>query len=285
MKLPEELQFIANARSVQKTTDARMDGRVCVVTGATSGVGREAAHWLARGGAHTVLVCRNPEKARAVQQEMQQAYGTQVDIIQADFARLADVRRAAAMLLAEYPRIDVLLNNAGIHNSGPFETVPLARQQAIVDVNVKGVLNGCHAAFPYLRDTVGACVVNMSSASAIYGQPSLAVYSATKFAVRGLTEALDLEWQAHGIRVVDVMPLFVQTAMVQGMDAKAIGKLGVNLGPEDVAATIYDAAVHVPLLPRVHRVVGRQAQLFYKTAGLAPDWLARLINRYVAGNH
>ncbi|NMB67258.1 MAG: SDR family oxidoreductase [Chloroflexi bacterium] len=117
MKLPEELQFIANARSVQKTTDARMDGRVCVVTGATSGVGREAAHWLARGGAHTVLVCRNPEKARAVQQEMQQAYGTQVDVIQADFARLADVRRAAAMLLAEYPRIDVLINNAGIHNT------------------------------------------------------------------------------------------------------------------------------------------------------------------------
>lgn len=117
MKLPEELQFIANARSVQKTTVARMDGRVCVITGATSGVGLEAAHWLARGGAHTVLVCRNAEKARAVQQELQQAYRTRVDIIQADFARLADVRRAAATLLAEYPRIDVLINNAGIHNT------------------------------------------------------------------------------------------------------------------------------------------------------------------------
>jgi len=117
MKLPEELQFIANARSVQKTTAARMDGRVCVITGATSGVGLEAAHWLARGGAHSVLVCRNAEKARAVQQELQQAYGTRVDVVQADFARLVDVRRAAATLLAEYPRIDVLINNAGIHNT------------------------------------------------------------------------------------------------------------------------------------------------------------------------
>lgn len=202
-----------------------------------------------------------------------------------DVTDAAQWQDALATFVQRAGRLDVLLNNAGILASGPFETVPLARQQAIVDVNVKGVLNGCHAAFPYLRDTPGACVINMSSASAIYGQPSLAVYSATKFAVRGLTEALDLEWQAHGIRVLDVMPLFVQTAMVQDMDAKAIGKLGVNLGPEDVAATIYDAAVHVPLLPRVHRVVGRQAKLFYKTAGLAPDWLARLINRYVAANH
>jgi len=117
MKLPEELQFIANARSAQKTTAARLDGRVCVITGATSGVGLETAHWLARGGAHTVLVCRNAEKARAVQRELQQTCGTRVDVIQADFARLAEVRRAAATLLAEYPRIDVLINNAGIHNT------------------------------------------------------------------------------------------------------------------------------------------------------------------------
>ena len=70
MKLPEELQFIANARMPQKTTDARMDGRVCVVTGATSGVGLAAAQRLARGGAHLVIVCRNGEKAAAVQAEL-----------------------------------------------------------------------------------------------------------------------------------------------------------------------------------------------------------------------
>lgn len=182
-------------------------------------------------------------------------------------------------------RLDVLFNNAGILSSGPFESIPQARLKAIVDVNVTGVINGCHAAFPFLRATKGACVVNMSSASAIYGQPSLAVYSSTKFAVRGLTEALDLEWRPHGIRVMDMMPLFVQTAMVQDMDAKAIGRLGVKLGAEDVARGVYDAVTDQSLLPRVHRLVGSQVKFFYKMAGLMPDWLARLVNEQIAKNH
>ena len=83
----------------------------------------------------------------------------------------------------------------------------------MVDVNVKGVVFGCHAALPHLRRTPGSVVVNVSSASALYGQPGLAVYSATKSAVCALTEALELEWRPHGVRVVDVLPLFVRTAM------------------------------------------------------------------------
>lgn len=117
MKLPEELQFIANARMVQKTTDSRMDGRVCVITGATSGVGYQAARWLAQGGAHNVIVCRNGEKARKVKTELEGGFGTQVDVIQADFSDLAEVREAAQTLLDRYPRIDVLINNAGVHNT------------------------------------------------------------------------------------------------------------------------------------------------------------------------
>jgi len=115
MKLPEELQFIANARMPQKTTDARMDGRVCIVTGATSGVGLAAAQRLARGGAQLVIVCRNGEKAAAVQAELAREYGTQTDVVLADFSQLADVRAAAATILDRYPRIDVLINNAGVH--------------------------------------------------------------------------------------------------------------------------------------------------------------------------
>jgi NAD(P)-dependent dehydrogenase (short-subunit alcohol dehydrogenase family) len=115
MKIPEELQFMVNARKVQKTTDARMDGRICVVTGATSGVGYQTAKHLAQGGAHLVIVCRNLDKAARVKHELESTYGTPVDIIQADFSRLAEVRKAAALLLTNYPRIDVLINNAGVH--------------------------------------------------------------------------------------------------------------------------------------------------------------------------
>ena len=92
MKLPEELQFIANARMVQKTTDVRMDGRVCVITGATSGVGYQAAKRLAQGGARVVTVCRNRERATRIQKELKREYDAQVDVLQADFSRLLDVR-------------------------------------------------------------------------------------------------------------------------------------------------------------------------------------------------
>lgn len=117
MKLPEELQFIANARMPQKNTDARLDGRVCVLSGATSGVGYHAARHLAQGGAHLVLVCRNIEKASSVRDELKRDYDTQVEIIQADFSRLDDVRRAASVILENHPRLDVLINNAGLHNT------------------------------------------------------------------------------------------------------------------------------------------------------------------------
>jgi NAD(P)-dependent dehydrogenase (short-subunit alcohol dehydrogenase family) len=117
MKLPEELRFIENARLPQKTTQARMDGKLCVLTGATSGVGYHAAKRLAQGGASLVLVCRNLHKAAQVQAELQHAYGNQVDVLQADFSCLEEVRSVASVILASYPHIDVLINNAGLHNT------------------------------------------------------------------------------------------------------------------------------------------------------------------------
>lgn len=117
MKLPEEIQFLANARMPQKTTEARMDGKVCVITGATSGVGYQAAKRLAMGGAHLVLVCRNIEKGSTVQEELTRDHGVRVDLIQADFSRFEDVRTSASAILKAYPRLDVLINNAGLHNT------------------------------------------------------------------------------------------------------------------------------------------------------------------------
>jgi len=115
MQLPEELQFIANARKVQKTTDSRLDGRICIITGATSGVGYQVARRFAQGGAHLVIVCRNSDKAARVKEELKHDYDAQVDIALADFSRLAEVRKAAGTILDKFPHIDVLINNAGVH--------------------------------------------------------------------------------------------------------------------------------------------------------------------------
>ena len=117
MRLPEELQFIANARMPQKTTDARLDGCTCVITGATSGVGNAAAKRLARAGAHLVMVCRNAEKAANVQRVLEREHAAQADVIVADLRRLADVRDAGAAILDRYPRVDLLINSAGVHHT------------------------------------------------------------------------------------------------------------------------------------------------------------------------
>lgn len=117
MKLPEELQFMANARMPQKSTTARMDGKVCVVTGATSGVGYHTAKRLAQGGADIVMVCRNQQKALDVQEELQQQYPVKIDVVQADFSNFSDVRKAAETINNYYPKLDVLINNAGVHHT------------------------------------------------------------------------------------------------------------------------------------------------------------------------
>jgi retinol dehydrogenase-13 len=117
MRLPEELQFIANARKPQKTTPARMDGRVCIVTGATSGVGYQAAKRLAEGGAQLVTVCRDAQKAKRVATDLKADYGVPVEVTVADFSKLDDVVKTAEKILQHYPHIDVLVNNAGLHNT------------------------------------------------------------------------------------------------------------------------------------------------------------------------
>ena len=100
----------------QKTTSARMDGKLCVITGATSGVGLAAVHRLARGGANIVMVCRNAAKAHKLQEELQRDYKIQADYFIADFERLVEVRRASEFIALKYRKINVLVNNAGIFN-------------------------------------------------------------------------------------------------------------------------------------------------------------------------
>jgi NAD(P)-dependent dehydrogenase (short-subunit alcohol dehydrogenase family) len=116
-KLPDQLIFMKNGKAIQKKSTALMTGKVCVITGATSGVGLEASKRLAEGGAHIVMVCRNREKAELICTELQAAYKVPIDIVTADFSDLDQVHRAADVILRTYPRIDVLINSAGLHST------------------------------------------------------------------------------------------------------------------------------------------------------------------------
>ena len=256
-----------------------------MVTGAAAGIGRATAErfhaagfWVGaydvdEAGLATLAAELGPERLVTGRLDVTDAAGW---------------RSALEGLTAESGGVlDVLVNNAGVLASGPFEEIDLDRQQRMVAINVGGVLNGCHTAYPFLTGADDARIVNLCSASAIYGQAELATYSATKFAVRGLTEALDLEWGPRGIRLVALWPLFVATGMVDGMDIGSTRSLGVRLTADDVAAAVVAAATDVPRLPLphgVHRPVGAQARALFATAQLAPSWALRLVNRRVTGH-
>lgn len=181
-------------------------------------------------------------------------------------------------------QLNLLVNNAGILQSGLFTEIPLAAQQRTVEVNVIGTLNGCYSAYPYLRVTPDARVINLASASAMYGQPELATYSATKFAVRGLTEALDIEWAHDDITVSALWPLFVATAMTTDMDTASTRSLGIRLTADDVATDVLHLAEAKPgRLRSPHHAVGRQATALMALSSVAPTRVMRLINKRIAG--
>ena len=130
---PDELKFLANRNAPQKAFTENMAGKVCVITGATSGVGLEAAKSLASHGASLVLIVRSASKAEAVREEIRKKWQVPVSIILADFTDLDHVRRAAADVIRDYPRIDVLINCAGMHSTR--RTVTPAGHETVFCVN------------------------------------------------------------------------------------------------------------------------------------------------------
>lgn len=252
---------------------------VAVVTGAANGIGRAVVEHLLRDGWFVVALDVDTDALETLPTS-RSLRTDRLDVT--DETQWHDA-------LAGFDRLDLLVNNAGLLSSGPFTETPGNRHRAIVEVNVLGVINGALAAFPLLARTPYSAMVNLASASAMYGQPDLATYSATKFAVRGLTEALDLEWAEHDIRVLDLWPLFVQTGMVEGLQATSGDRLGINLTPEDVAATLTKAVAQVRSrsaggrLKNPHIPVGRRAWALTALSQVSPHWANRLITKLVAG--
>jgi NADP-dependent 3-hydroxy acid dehydrogenase YdfG len=259
--------------------------KTVVITGATAGIGRATALQFDRAGYRVGAYGRNPAALEALRAEL--GPDAVVDTLDVRDAGQWDTRLKD---LADRSggQLDVLVNNAGVLSSGRFAELALAEQQSIVDINIGGTMTGCHVAHPYLEATPGAQVINVCSASAIYGQAELAAYSASKFAIRGLTEALDLEWAEDGIRVCAVWPLFVATDMVANVDTASTRSLGVNLTADDVARDIVAIAQRKPALPLPHGVhfpIGRQAKALFALSGVAPGWVMREVNRRATQRH
>jgi len=249
------------------------------ITGASSGIGRATAILFAEKGWFVGITDINAAGLDALKESMPGKIG---------FAECLDVRDAekAATVLSAFAqntggKIDVLFNCAGILRINAFEDIPLSDHQAILDINAKGVLNCTYHAFPYLKAAGKAQVITMASVASLFAPPSEVSYAASKFWVRGFTEALNMEWERYGIHVCDIMPNFVRTAMVEQNPGKIIANSGVAFTPEDIAATVWKTLQK----KRLHWLIDRPLyKLSYGIARiLLPYFVVRSLLKKSAG--
>jgi NAD(P)-dependent dehydrogenase (short-subunit alcohol dehydrogenase family) len=248
------------------------------VTGAASGIGRATAQLFAARGWFVGLYDIDDAKLRETQ-----------TLIASDrqCSGVLDVRdrQAWRTAIAQFGdqtggKLHVLFNNAGIGRGGWFEDVDPEAADDVIDVNLRGVVNGIYAALPLLKETPNSRIVNTASVAGIYGAPRLAIYSATKFAVRGLTEALDLEFKRHDIRVTSLMPWFIDTAI---LDTTGAGGENESLRQSLGATKIYPVALAAERAwdaahgAGVHFTVGEEAARANLLARLFPGLVRNAI--------
>jgi NAD(P)-dependent dehydrogenase (short-subunit alcohol dehydrogenase family) len=192
------------------------------ITGAASGIGRATALLFAGKGWFVGAFDVNAQGLDTLAQEI----GNDNCITgRLDVTDKSDFEKAVADFGAETGgTMDILYNNAGIGESGWFEDVPYEAALRVVQVNFIGVLTGIYTALPLLKAAKNALCFTTSSSSATYGMPRLAVYSATKHAVKGLTEALSIEFARHGVRVADTLPGLIDTAILRATPNRSDGR-------------------------------------------------------------
>ena len=256
------------------------DQKAIFITGGASGIGLATARLFAKRGWRVGLADVNDKALAAAGIDGAATYTMDVRDRDAWTAALDGFTGAAG-------RLDVLFNNAGIGTGGPFAEATWDDLDRTVAINFVGVLNGARIGHAYLKRTAGSCLLNTASASAIYGSAGLATYSATKFAVRALSEALDGEWYGDGIKVRDLVPGFIDTPLLDGIAGRTNRSIretivagGLELtGVDAVAQAAWDA-VHGD---RIHTYVGATAKRMAFAARWMPGRLRKMMRRGVGG--
>ncbi|MEE9279866.1 MAG: SDR family oxidoreductase [Myxococcota bacterium] len=188
------------------------DRKSIFVTGAASGMGLATARLFAGKGWFVGGYDLNEVGLKRLSDEL----GESCRVRRLDVTDKEDYDNAVAEFgRRSAGRLDVLFNNAGIGHTGWFEDIPYEDAIRLIQTNFIGVVNGIYAALPLLKRTENSLCFTTSSSSATYGMPRLAIYSATKFAVKGLTEALSLEFARHGVRAADVLPGLIDTPILR----------------------------------------------------------------------
>jgi len=189
-----------------------LQGKTVLVTGASSGIGRAAARAFGAQGCRLALAARRADKLASLAEELK-AEGVEALVLTCDVRDRAQAREAVDAVCRRWGQLDILLNNAGVHDLGAFERQELDRIEDIVRTNLFGTMYMSHAALPGMRRRGSGHIVNVASIAGLAGVPWMSVYCASKFAVVGFTESLRRELHGSGVRLTAFCPGTVDTAM------------------------------------------------------------------------
>jgi NADP-dependent 3-hydroxy acid dehydrogenase YdfG len=248
---------------------------VIIVTGASSGIGAATARLFAREGYRVVLAARRIDRLNTLEKEIRSIGGEALPVA-TDLSQLEDIQNLVKLSMENYGQIDILFNNAGFGRLDWLEKLdPRSDLQDLIQVNVLGVLWMSQAVLPHMIERRSGHIINMSSVGGLVAPPTYCSYSASKFAVRGFTEALRREVRIYGISVSGIYPGGVATEFDQ--KAHIHRKTGVTTPPwlllnaEDVAQSVFSLTRH----PRRMLVIPWPLQLAAWFNGLFPgivDW-------------
>ena len=225
-------------------------GKVIVITGASSGMGEAAARHLAAKGANVILGARHVNRIGALAAEITAA-GGQATAVATDVSKREDVQTLVDTAVATYGRVDVLINNAGVMPLSPMDRLKVDEWDRMIDVNVKGVLYGVAVALPHMLKQGSGHIINLSSVAGHKIFAGSAVYSATKTAVRVISEGLREEMAPHNIRVTIISPGAVKTELLDHISEADVQKANQDYGgpvgvPAETFARLVAFAISEP---------------------------------------
>lgn len=216
-----------------------LEGKVAIVTGGSSGIGKAVVERLAWEGAEVVIADLDEEKGRKV------AHEVGVEFKECDVSSFEDVKKVVEETVEMYGKLDIIVNNAGIGSVDGIEEMDIEEYRKIIRVNLDGVMHGCKAAVPHLKESKG-CIVNMASIYGLVGDKGSTAYNTAKGGVVNLTRSVANDLAEHDVRVNSICPGFVDTPMTEEVQEdeefmahiENMTPLGRMADPEEIASAV-----------------------------------------------